>query len=104
VQRFATATRTWSALPSLPEPRRYFGAAVDCMGRLYAVGGENFQGTMDLASVGRLDEDASVWQSAPTLNHTGGALAVVTGGDGVIYAIGGSVLGTATASVETLYP
>jgi hypothetical protein len=67
VQTYSDMLHAWTMLPSLATPRVFHGGAVDCAGRLYAVGGENPTGGAIYGTVETLDLNATTWQTAPRL-------------------------------------
>jgi N-acetylneuraminic acid mutarotase len=82
------AWNTWSAAPPLVAgPRRNLAAAMDNLGRIYAIAG--YTPEFPLATVERFDPALGYWQSLPALPDARQGLAAATGGDGRIYAIGG---------------
>jgi hypothetical protein len=104
VQTYSAMARGWLSLPSLPSPRQAHGGAVDCTGRLYAVGGQNPTDASILGTVVTLGLNATSWQAAPPLLQARSEPSVVTAADGAIYAIGGSTAAGFTNSVEIFSP
>ena len=79
---------TWSAAPPLVAgPRRNFGAATDNQGRIYVIAG--YTPEFPLATVERFDPSLGYWARLPDLPDARQGLAAATGGDGLIYAMGG---------------
>lgn len=74
----------------------YHGSATDQLGRIYVVGG----GT---AAAYRLDPDANTWETIAPLSESRTYHTVVSGADGKIYAIGGSVGSDATTNIVECY-
>lgn len=87
-------TNTWSTSAPLPTPRAGLGAALGPDGRIYAVGGwsNSLAGAApngQFATVEVYDPASDTWHTVAPLPTARSALAVVTGPDGRIYAIGG---------------
>ncbi len=92
VARFDPATKKWTDMPPLPEPRSSFDAAV--LGdSIYVIGGWKLQGDEDSQwhkSAWKLDLSAEkpVWESLPEPPFERRALAVAAF-DGKLFAVGG---------------
>ena len=88
----AAPTGSWAGVASIPTARVSFGAATGPDGRVYAIGGivpgSKPQGAPSNA-VEAYDPTAGTWATLPTMPTARGDLAVATGPDGRIYAIGG---------------
>jgi len=102
------ATGQWSPALSMPTPRELLAAATGPDGLIYAIGGFNtsVSGTPFLDTVEAYDPATGAWISpAPQAMPTPRAeLAVVTGLDGLIYAIGGVNSAGYLSTVEAYDP
>jgi N-acetylneuraminic acid mutarotase len=104
VEAYDTAQKTWSAIPSMPTPRYYLGAASSA-GRLHALGG--WDATFTPGTTHEVyDPATNAWSSQVAQLPTGrGAFGAVTGPDGLIYVIGGQDPNNAfLATVEAYDP
>jgi len=78
---------TWKSLAGMPTARSLLAAVTGADGRIYAIGGQNASGRLDLVEV--YDPSTNTWANAapmPTARHH---LAAAVGPDNLIYAIGG---------------
>jgi len=101
VERYTPSTNSWSSVASLPGPARSgLTAAVDGLGRIYAIGGTDTSYDA-LTRVDRYDPGTNAWTnlSGAPLGEARGGLAAVTVPSGQIYAVGGGDL-LATDKVE----
>jgi N-acetylneuraminic acid mutarotase len=100
----ASPVNTWSAVAPMPTARGLFGAATGPDGRIYAVGGaiHDFAGPY-LNVVEAYDPKTNTWSTVAPMPTSRCRLAVVTGPDGRIYAIGGITGGNyATGILNTV--
>jgi N-acetylneuraminic acid mutarotase len=91
VQRYDPATQTWSALPDLPTPRYFLGAAL-LDGVLYAAGGVLLDGSGVTAAFEAYDlaqETPGQWQTLPPLPQAQEALGCVAACCGRLWVVGG---------------
>lgn len=98
-----TLAQSWTTMPKLLGKRYDFGAATGPDGKVYVIGGvgDGIWGSSSLDSVEVFDPLALGWTPGPPMpGGKRGRLAVVTGVDGKIYAIGGQVGNQPTSIVE----
>ena len=100
VESFDAATNQWTAVTPM-NTRRYRHGVVSAQGKLFAVGGFNFQDGR-LSSVECFDPATRVWSNIAGLSTARSYLAVAVLGD-KLYAIGGyDSVGQHLSSVECL--
>ena len=99
VESFDPATNQWTAVAPMNTRRKQHGL-VSAQGKLFAVGGYNFQDRA-LSSVECFDPSTRVWSNIAALSTARAALAVAVLGD-KLYAIGGISHSQVLSSVECL--
>ena len=100
VESFDAATNQWTAVTPM-NTRRFWHGLVSAQGKLFAVGGYNFQ-DRHLSSVECFDPSTRVWSNIAALSTARFNLAVAVLGD-KLYAIGGrDSQGQPLSSVECL--
>jgi N-acetylneuraminic acid mutarotase len=101
VAGYDTVGQTWSARPSMPTARTGIAAAIS-PGRIHVLGGFGVSASLTTHEVYEPANDS--WSTAAPLPTQRGALAAVTGPDGLIYAIGGYDGNAAVATVDAYDP
>jgi N-acetylneuraminic acid mutarotase len=101
VAGYDTVGQTWSARPSMPTARTGIAAAIS-PGRIHVLGGFGVSASLTTHEVYEPANDS--WSTAAPLPTPRGALAAVTGPDGLIYAIGGYDGNAAVATVDAYDP
>lgn len=81
-------TKTWTAIASMATPRSLHAMATGPDGRVYAIGGTNFN-IVFIASVEAYDPETNVWTEVASLPSGRQGLGAATAADGHIYAYGG---------------
>jgi Kelch motif protein len=108
VDAYDPCTDTWTAVASMPTPRRFLDAVLGRGGVIYGLGGTvgsvGFPGTQELAAVEGYDPAADTWVVVAPLSTPRGALAAAVGRAGTIFAIGGFDGGSVLSSVEAFTP
>lgn len=98
---------SWSKLPDMPTARLGLAAAVGTDGRIYAIGGGDFDAATRRATVEAYDPATKKWTTMASMPTARTHLAAVTGQDGRIYALGGIVgplVQDALSTVEAYTP
>jgi N-acetylneuraminic acid mutarotase len=97
VEAYNPNADSWSLKASLNVPRLGLGAATGLDGKIYAIGGGTFTGAdiPALATTEAYSAFANTWTVVAPMPTPRIFPAVVTGGNGLIYAIGGATSGTA---------
>lgn len=103
VECYNIAQKTWSTTVALPNPLRQSFGAASTDGKLHIVGGLD-DSYSPLSTHNVYDPATNSWSSPTSLITARGNLAVVTGSDGLIYAIGGSAGSTSLTTVEAYEP
>lgn len=99
----ASGPPVWLPVASLPDGRIGMGAGLAPDGQIYAFGG----GPDDSIYTGEVDAYDSVadtWSIAPSLSTPRNRLGGAVGGDGALYAIGGTTAAGPVATVERYAP
>jgi len=95
-------TNTWSPAPSMNTRREGPGAAT-LGGKIYVIGG--YDGSTSLRSVEMFDPSENVWRFVSSMRVERWRPALVNGGDGKLYVMGGSDEdGSGLSSVEVYSP
>jgi N-acetylneuraminic acid mutarotase len=99
---YTPATNSWAVLPSLPTARGALAAATGPDGRIYAIGGgSNYVNCSYYSEVDAYSPSTNSWtvlnNSLPSARE---ALGAASGSDGRIYAIGGDLGSSYSASSE----
>ena len=98
----------WTAVASMPTPRRFLDAVLGRGGIVYALGGTvgsvGFPGTQELTTVEAYDPSVDTWTTVAGLSTPRGALAAAVGRAGTVFAIGGFDGTSVLSSVEMFTP
>jgi N-acetylneuraminic acid mutarotase/serine/threonine protein kinase len=78
---------TWRSLAPMPTARSLLATVTGPDGRIYAIGGENASGRLDIVEV--YDPSTNTWARAAPMPTARNHLAATVGPDNLIYAIGG---------------
>lgn len=102
VSAFDVKTCTWESRAPLPTPRAFLAAAAGRDGRIYAAGGFNGDGEVDLIEVYNPDTDE--WVKHGHMKATRAYFAASTGPDGDVLFVGGKVSEVDMAEIIEIDP
>jgi len=96
---------SWNTLPLMPTARKYAGTVLSG-GKLYVIGGSAYLSANVRYSKANevYDPAANTWSKLPSMPAGRFDHAIVTGSDGRIYIIGGTLEGTITNTVDVFTP
>jgi hypothetical protein len=105
VERFNSATNTWTLVASLPAARSGAAAAYDGTGSIYVVGGSStVNGTDGTSTLYRYTVSSDTWTSLAALPINVRDAAAVFAPDGTLEVLGGISNGATVATVESYDP
>jgi N-acetylneuraminic acid mutarotase len=104
VEAYDPSTGFWSTRAPMPTARGALAAALGFDGRIYAIGGLDYDRAIFLTEVQAYDPSTDTWAVLPSLRIGRYNLAAATDNNGRIYALGGFADGLQTNAVEVYDP
>jgi N-acetylneuraminic acid mutarotase len=99
VEVYDPTTNSWAIEAPMPTPRSNLAATRGANGKIYAIGGQDAQGTI-VGTVEAYDPATNAWSSETAMPTARDGLGAATGPNGRIYALGGYTGGSTVATVE----